>query len=98
MRLLKDADGKYILGDPAAAVEPRLFGLPVVPTKAMNAGSFLVGNFAEAATIYDRWQARIEVGYVNDDFVRNLCTILAEERLALAVKNPQALTYGNFAG
>lgn len=97
MRLLKDADGKYLLGDPQTAVEPRLFGLPVVPTKAMAVGDFLVGDFASAATLYDRWQPRVEVGYVNDDFVRNLTTILAEERVALAVKNPEALTYGSFA-
>lgn len=97
MRLLKDADGKYILGDPAAAVEPRLFGLPVVPTKAMGVGTFLVGSFVEAATLYDRWQPRVETGYTGEDFIRNLVTILAEERLALAVKNSTALTYGSFA-
>lgn len=96
MRLLKDADGKYLLGDPQTAVEPRLFGLPVVPTKAMAVGDFLVGDFASAATLYDRWQPRVEVGYVNDDFIRNMTTILAEERVALAVKNPEALTYGSF--
>lgn len=97
MRLMKNADGEYILGDPAAAVEPRLFGLPVVATKAMDVDTFLVGDFGAAATLYDRWQPRVEAGYVNDDFTRNMVTILAEERLALAVKNPTALTYGTFA-
>lgn len=97
MRLLKDADSKYILGEPGAVVEPRLFGLPVVATKAMATGEFLVGDFANAATLYDRWQARVEVGYVNDDFTRNLVTVLAEERLAMAVKNEAALTKGEFA-
>jgi len=97
MRLTKDADGRYILGEPSSTVEPRLFGLPVVPTKAMAANHFLVGNFAAAATLYDRWEPSVDVGYVNDDFTRNLVTVLAEERVAMAVKNPAALIYGAFA-
>ncbi|WP_299837504.1 phage major capsid protein [uncultured Jannaschia sp.] len=96
MRLLKDADGQYILGNPQSAVTPMLFGLPVVPTQAMQVGKFLVGSFVSAATLYDRWEPRVEVGYVNDDFTRNLVTVLAEERIALAVKQPLALTYGDF--
>ena len=96
MRLIKDNDGKYILGDPQAVVQPSLFGLPVVVTKAMPVDKFMVGDFKAAATLYDRWQPRVEAGYVNDDFTRNLVTILAEERIAFAVKQPTALTYGDF--
>ena len=55
MRLLKDGDGKYILGDPGSNVAPVLFGLPVVATPAMDLDKFLVGNFQAAATLYDRW-------------------------------------------
>ena len=96
LRLLKDADGHYILGDPQAVVTPNLFGLPVVATKAMALDTFLVGDFLAAATLYDRWQVRVEVGYVNDDFTKNLVTIRAEERVALAVKQSAALTLGDF--
>ena len=32
-----------------------------------------------------------------DYFIRNLVAILAEERLAFAVKNPNAVIYGSFA-
>ncbi|WP_026613404.1 phage major capsid protein [Ensifer aridi] len=97
IRLLKDADGKYILGDPQAVITPALFGLPVVATQAMAADKFLVGNFQQAATLYDRWAARVEVSTEHADFfVRNLVAILAEERIGLAVKQPLALTYGDF--
>ena len=97
MRLLKDADGKYILGDPATAVAPVLFGLPVVATQAMAIDKFLVGNFRRAATLYDRWVPRVEVSTEHADFfTRNLVAILAEERIALAQKNAAALTYGDF--
>lgn len=96
MRLLKDSDGKYILGDPQAVIQPSLFGLPVVATKSMTVDKFLVGDFRSAGTLYDRWAPRVEVGYVNDDFTRNLVTVLAEERVAFAVKQGEALTYGDF--
>lgn len=98
MRGLKDSDGKYILGDPAAAIEPRLFGLPVVATKAMTAGTFLVGDFAGSATIYDRWAARVELSTEDsDNFRKNLVTILAEERIGLAVKRPTGFIKGSFS-
>lgn len=97
MRLLKNADGNYILGDPSKEVEPRLFGVPVVLTTAMTVDKFLVGNFQVAATLYDRWLPRVEVSTEHADFfVRNLVAILAEERIGLAVKQAGALIYGDF--
>jgi HK97 family phage major capsid protein len=97
MRLLKNTDGEYIMGPPGADVEPRLFGVPTVVTPAMGAGNFLVGNF-QRATLYDRWQARVEISTEDsDNFRKNLCTILAEERIGLAVKNAAAFTKGSYA-
>lgn len=97
MRLLKDADGNYILGDPQRPVQPSLFGLPVVTTQAIDVDKFLVGSFEAAATLYDRWDVRIEVSTEHSDyFVRNLVAILSEERIGLAVKQAGALIYGDF--
>ena len=97
MRLMKDTQGHYLMGDPQSNVPPSLFGLPVVQTSAMTVDKFLVGNFRSAATLYDRWNARIEVSTEHADFfVKNMVAILCEERLGLAIKNPLALTYGDF--
>lgn len=97
MRLIKNADGEYILGNPATNPAQVLFGVPVVDTAAMTQGSFLVGQFQTAATLYDRWEARIEVSTEHADFfTRNLVAILCEERIGLAVKRSKALTYGAF--
>lgn len=97
MRLLKDGDGNYVLGPPQQSAPPNLWGVPVVTTPAMPADKFLTGDFQAAATIYDRWSARVEVATENeDDFVKNMLTVLAEERIGLAVKRPLALTYGDF--
>ena len=97
MRMLKDGEARYILGAPGAEVEPVLFGLPVVATKAIAAGTFLVGNFQEAATLYDRWSPRVEISTEHADFfTRNLVAILAEQRIALAVRKAAALVHGSF--
>src|SRR5215207_7009584 len=82
--LMKASDGTYLMGPPGSAIEQRLWSIPVVTTTAIAQDTFLLGNFRAAATLYDRWTARVEVGTVNDDFVRNLLTVLAEERVALA--------------
>jgi HK97 family phage major capsid protein len=97
IRLLKDSDGKYLFGEPGAVVPPVLFGLPVVATTSMTVDKFLIGAFSVAATLYDRWEARVEVSTEHDDFfVRNLVAILAEERIGLAVKRAGAMVYGDF--
>jgi HK97 family phage major capsid protein len=97
IRLLKNADGEYLLGDPGSTVDPRLFGLPVVATTSMTIDKFLIGAFPQAATIYDRWAPRVEVSTEHADFfTRNLVAILCEQRLGLAVKQAKALVYGDF--
>lgn len=91
----KDTTGRYIIGNPQGTIAPTLWGLPVVATQAISVDKFLTGAFRLGAQVFDRWDARVEVGYVNDDFTKNLVTILAEERLALAVYRPEAFIYGD---
>lgn len=92
----KDAGGQYIIGNPQGVATPTLWGLPVVATQAMTIDKFLVGAFMLGAQVFDRWQARVEIATENeDDFVKNLVTMLCEERLALAVYRPEAFIYGD---
>jgi HK97 family phage major capsid protein len=93
---LKDTTGRYIIGNPQGTTTPTLWGLPVVATQAMTVRKFLTGAFKLGAQLFDRWDGRVEAGFVNDDFIKNLSTILAEERLALAVYRPEAFIYGDF--
>lgn len=93
---LKDSEGRYIIGNPQGTASPTLWSLPVVTTQAIAVDKFLTGAFKLGAQVFDRWDARVETGYVNDDFTKNLVTILAEERLALAVYRPEAFIFGDF--
>ena len=94
----KDSNGRYIIGNPQGGIAPTLWGLPVVATQAMAAGSFLTGAFKMGAQIFDRMDARVEISTEDsDNFRKNLVTILCEERLALAVYRPEAFIKGTYA-
>ncbi|MDB5540533.1 MAG: Major capsid protein Gp5 [Devosia sp.] len=94
---LKDGEGRYIIGNPQGTTTPTLWGLPVVATQSITVRKFLTGAFKLGAQVFDRWAARVEVATENeDDFIKNLVTVLAEERVALAVYRPEAFIYGDF--
>ena len=93
----KDDNGRYIIGNPQGVTTPTMWGVPVIATQAMGVGKFLTGAFDLGAQIFDRQQSSIQVGFENDDFTRHLITILAEERLALAVYRPEAFIHGTLA-
>ena len=86
--------GAYLYGVPGTNASMSVFGLQVVLSANMTAGQFLIGSLRGAATIYQRQGAVVEMGYVNDDFTKNLVTIRAEERLGLAVDRPASIMYG----
>lgn len=97
IELLKDTQGRYLIGNPQGSLAPSLWGRRIVTTLAMTAGNFLAGNFRQSAQIFDRETADIVVSTENeDDFVNNRVTILAEERLALADYRPESRIKGAF--
>jgi HK97 family phage major capsid protein len=98
IELTKDSTGQYLWANPLRVGGMTLWGLPVVPTEiSALQGKLLVGAFATAATLYDREEVNVEIATQNDvDFEKNLLTIRCEERVALAVRRPEAFIYGTF--
>ncbi|ELB6160829.1 phage major capsid protein [Salmonella enterica] len=98
IELTKDTLGRYILANPSGLTGPTLWGLPVVATEAAAFnGKFLTGAFNAGAQIFDREDANVVISTENaDDFEKNMISIRCEERLALAVKRPEAFIYGSF--
>jgi HK97 family phage major capsid protein len=70
--LLKvNAEVNHFVRDPfAPAGLMVVYGMPVVETTAMPAGTGLVGDFRKAI-LFDREQATVTIGTVGDDFIRN---------------------------
>jgi HK97 family phage major capsid protein len=97
IELTKATDGQYVWTNPALGNAPQLWGKRVVATNSLAQGTFIVGAFAMGAQIWDRMQASVMVSLENsDNFVKNMATILAEERLCLTVYRPSAFVVGTF--
>jgi HK97 family phage major capsid protein len=84
MQLTKTATGEYTYPMFLMDVN-RVANLIVVSTTNQTAGTFLVGDFSKS-NVRMREAMNVQVGYVNDDFQRNMVTILAEARLVQYVK------------
>lgn len=108
LRLLTDTAGQFFGGGPfqgqygnAGQVQASgqitgatdyIWQKPVVVTTAVGAGTALIGT-TSAAQIWRKGGLTVEATNSNeDDFLKNLVTIRAEKRLALAVYRPSAFT------
>lgn len=73
-----------------------LFGLPVIQAIGMAADTFQVGRFSEAYMVYNREGVVVEMSDSDsDNFTKNLITLRAERRLALASEVPAAIRAGD---
>lgn len=98
IELLKDGESRYIFASIIQMAGPQLWGRPVISTAAMSTDEFLVGAFRMAAKVWDRMDTEVSISSEDrDNFVKNMLTVRAEKRLALAVKRPGALITGDFA-
>lgn len=96
--LEKGSDNRYVWVVVTDGATQRLWAVPVIETVAMEdfqgdaveQRHLLVGDFQRGATLWDRMDASVSVGWVNDQFIRNQRTILAESRAAFGVKRPGA--------
>jgi HK97 family phage major capsid protein len=89
-------DDRYVIGDPGRRLAPMLWGVPVVVTNSLTAGTFLVGDFAMVGSLWDRQDASVAISEHHDtNFAKNMVTIRMEERLALAVERGSALVGGS---
>lgn len=97
IELTKDAANGYIFANPQGVAGPILWGRPVVSTKRIGSGNWMVGAFKMAGQIFDRMDTEVRVSDQDrDNFIKNMLTIRAEKRLALVVRRPGALVKGSF--
>ena len=96
IELTKDTAGAYIFANPQAVTQPTLWGRPVVSTQAQDVDKFTVGAFRMGAQIFDRMDAEVLLSTEDrDNFIKNMVTIRAEERVGLAIYRPEAFVHGD---
>ena len=90
LRIAKDGEDRYYGGGFFGAQNvPNLWGINVCVSPAVTAGTIVVGAYKTCASVVQNGGVSVEAVNTNeDDFVKNLMTIRAEERLALAVRRP----------
>jgi len=113
LRLLTDTAGQFFGGGPfqgqygnagqipasgqITGATDYIWQKPVVVTTAVGAGTALIGT-TSAAQVWRKGGLTVEATNSNeDDFLKNLVTIRAEKRLALAVYRPTAFTEARLA-
>lgn len=87
---LKDGNGQYLYGGPAAAVTPRAFGIPLVDDPAVTAGSPLVGVWSEYTVWVREGLSVVATDSNNDDFENNRITVRGEMSAAGGLQVPPA--------
>jgi HK97 family phage major capsid protein len=77
--------GTYVMGPPSQPGPTTLWGLPLSQSLGLPQGTALTGAFDMDCMLFDREQGNIRVGYIDQQFVRNMTSILAELRAAFVV-------------
>jgi hypothetical protein len=85
-KLAKAVDGHYILPPFISADGTRIDNVIVVESSKVTANTLLIGDFSYG-TIYQSEDVVIEMGLVNDQFLKNQWTIRAEQECMLLVRN-----------
>lgn len=100
MLLIKDGYGQYVMPDAIrfGTEMPRIAGVPLVANTAITTGDFLVGDFSLGAQLFDRQQSSVRFFEQDqDNAIRGVITVVANERIALPIYRPNAFVYGTFA-
>lgn len=96
VELSRDTMDGYLRSSPQTSAL-RLWGLPVIVTTQIAAGTFLVGDFNRAAILFEREAASVQIArHDGTNFQKGVVTIRATERLALVTTNTTALVAGAF--
>lgn len=83
MQLTKDVNGQYLR--PFQVGDELIPGLRVEASTAVKQGDIVLGDF-NYLNIRDVWALTITFGWENDDFTKNLVTMIGEKRLMAYIK------------
>lgn len=96
MILTKDTTGNYLFGAPNQNI-PNLFGAPINAHNTVTTDKFYLGDFSKVkigvrAPLTVRFYDQNE-----DDAIKNMVTIVIEERITMAADRADRIIYGDFS-
>lgn len=95
MFLRKDSNADYVVFVNGVLT---LLGTPIFQSTAVTADKFIVGDFGLGATLAIREDMEISFSESHsDNFVKDLVTVKATERIGLPIHNPNAFVWGAFS-
>lgn len=98
MDLAKDVDGRYVLAPFTTANGRNIAATPVIEDNNIAVGYLLIGDMSKYhVQMYEDYN--VQWGYENDDFTKNLITVIGERRFHQWVSNNEtgAFIYDTFA-
>ena len=98
LRIAKDMDGQYLFPSFTIFNDKTIDGIRVVAKNKIPAGKILIGDFKKL-NIVDYVAYSVRIGWINDQFIKNLFTMLGEGRFFVYVKNldQRAFVYDDIA-
>lgn len=96
MVLSKATTGEYVFGAPNVSI-PNVFGIPIIPHTAMTSDKFLIGDFSKVK-LGQREGVSVRLYDQNeDDAIKNMVTVVIEERITVVAGRADYLYYGDFS-
>lgn len=86
MKLAKDAKGQYLFPTITLLNGKEIDGIRIVAKNKIPAGKILMGDFTKL-NIIDYIAYSVRMGWINDQFIKNMFTMLGEGRFYVFVKN-----------
>lgn len=89
---MKGSDQHYIFfRDGNVGAPERILTMALRWSNQLVGNDAVVGDFGMSCTLYDRQDATISIGMINDDMVKNRRTILGEQRFGFGIELPRGL-------
>ena len=98
MKLQKDANGNYVLPPFMDANGKMIDGVMVIAKPQITAGTYVIGDLKNI-NLLNVWGYSVRIGWEDDDFSKNLVTMLGESRYHVYItdNDKRGIVTGTFA-
>ncbi len=98
MKLTKDTNGNYVMPPFSTADGRQIDGVTIVAQPDIAAGTYVIGDLKNI-NLDNVWGYTVRIGWENDDFSKNLITMLGESRYHVYItdNDKRGIVKGTFA-